>query len=106
MGGGGSKNLAPPPATMHTRERRMSHIETNPPPQSEKMVECPHCSRTFASDRVDRHVEVRSNAKIFTIFAPFRPFLKWALLWHYCLLSQNAILNYGLILNSIGNIGK
>ena len=35
MGGGGSKNLAPPPATMHTRERRMSHIETNPPPQSE-----------------------------------------------------------------------
>ena len=59
MGGGGSKNLAPPAATIHSRERRMSHIETNPPPQSEKMVECPYCGRTFAADRIDRHVEVK-----------------------------------------------
>ena len=59
MGGGGSKSLAPPGGSIHSRERRLSHIDTNPPPQSEKLVECPSCSRSFASDRVDKHVEVR-----------------------------------------------
>ena len=67
MGGGASKNppnssLAPPMAegsSMHSRERRLSHVETNPPPQSEVLVKCPHCDRNFAKDRVDRHVEVR-----------------------------------------------
>ena len=67
MGGGASKskNLDPHdngpglgPGTIHSRERRMSHIETNLPPQSETLVTCPHCDRNFASDRVDRHVEV------------------------------------------------
>ena len=59
MGGGGSKSLAPPGGSIHSRERRLSHVDTNPPPQSEKLVECPSCSRSFASDRVDKHVEVR-----------------------------------------------
>ena len=58
MGGGGSKSLAPPGGSIHSRERRLSHVDTNPPPQSEKLVECPSCSRSFASDRVDKHVEV------------------------------------------------
>ena len=66
MGGGASKsktNLEPPNggngvASIHSRERRMSHVETNPPAQSERLVTCPHCGRNFASDRVDRHVEV------------------------------------------------
>ena len=68
MGGGASKqtqqsSLALPPmpeggASMHSRERRLSHVETNPPPQSEVLVKCPHCDRNFAKDRVDRHVEV------------------------------------------------
>ena len=38
MGGGGSKNLAPPNGSIHSRERRMSHVDTNPPPQSEVLV--------------------------------------------------------------------
>ena len=59
MGGGGSKSLAPPGGSIHSRERRLSHVDTNPPPQSEKLVECPSCSRSFASDRIDKHVEVR-----------------------------------------------
>ena len=46
-------------SSMHSRERRLSHVETNPPPQSEVLVKCPHCDRNFAKDRVDRHVEVR-----------------------------------------------
>ena len=62
MGGGASKsnkNLGVPGGnSIHSRERRMSHIETNPPPQSEKLVKCPHCDRNFAEDRVDRHVDV------------------------------------------------
>ena len=64
MGGGASKsktNLSVPGGqSLHSRERRMSHIETNPPPQSEKLVKCPHCDRNFAEDRVDRHVDVSS----------------------------------------------
>ena len=65
MGGGASKsktNLSVPGGhhSIHSRERRMSHIETNPPPQSEKLVQCPHCDRSFAEDRVDRHVDVSS----------------------------------------------
>lgn len=55
MGGGASKNELDPG---YNRERRPSHIDTNPPPQSDLLVECPHCQRSFASDRIDRHVEV------------------------------------------------
>ena len=50
---------------MHSRERRLSHVETNPPPQSEVLVKCPHCDRNFAKDRVDRHVEVNINLNLF-----------------------------------------
>jgi len=41
-------------------ERRRSHVDTNPPPQSEVLVECTHCGRTFAEDRINRHMEVRA----------------------------------------------
>ena len=60
MGGGASKqdSLSPNQGKIHSRERRMSHIETNLPPKSEVLVKCPHCERNFAEDRVDRHVEV------------------------------------------------
>ena len=79
MGGGASKSKSnldiPGGNSIHSRERRMSHIETNPPPQSEKLVKCPHCDRNFAEDRVDRHVEVR-NGLLFTTYPTFLTFLK------------------------------
>jgi hypothetical protein len=53
MGSGGSKKLDVGPT-----ERRRSHVDTNPPPQSEVLVECDHCGRTFAEDRITRHMEV------------------------------------------------
>jgi hypothetical protein len=69
MGGGASKDKnelsLPNGATIHTRERRMSHVDTNPPAQSDKLVECLHCKRSFASDRVDRHVEVKKTLRFF-----------------------------------------
>ena len=40
------------------RERRPSHVDTNPPPQSDILVECPICGRKFAKDRIQRHMEV------------------------------------------------
>ena len=62
MGSGGSKksqnnqgNLNP---ENFNRERRPSHIDTNPPPKSDVLVECKFCGRTFASDRIDRHIGV------------------------------------------------
>ncbi|XP_059083473.1 zinc finger C2HC domain-containing protein 1B-like [Tigriopus californicus] len=57
MGGGASKKdtLA---AEGATRERRPSHIDTNPPPKSDILVECGTCLRKFAADRIGRHAEV------------------------------------------------
>ena len=33
-------------------------MDTNPPPQSDILVECPICGRKFAKDRIQRHMEV------------------------------------------------
>ena len=46
------------------RERRPSHVDTNPPPQSDILVECPICGRKFAKDRIQRHMEVQENLAI------------------------------------------
>ena len=80
MGGGASKSktdLSVPGGhhnSIHSRERRMSHIETNPPPQSEKLVKCPHCDRNFAEDRVDRHVDVSSFMYVVDTYFPATSF--------------------------------
>ena len=58
MGGGASKKELKPDEG-HNRERRPSHLETNPPPKSDVLVECNTCGRRFASDRIGRHAEVR-----------------------------------------------
>ena len=39
------------------RERRSSHVDTNPPPKSDVLVECDYCDRKFAADRIQRHTE-------------------------------------------------
>jgi len=41
------------------RERRPSHIDTNPPAKSDVLVPCGTCDRRFAADRIQRHAEVR-----------------------------------------------
>ncbi len=63
MGSGGSKKNDSPPAAAPNgnRDRRPSHVDTNPPAKSDLLVECPTCERKFASDRIQRHAEVRRN---------------------------------------------
>lgn len=69
MGSGGSKkagnDLKPPGSPSmngdgYNPERRRSHIETNPPPKSGTLVPCQTCKRNFASDRIQKHAEVRA----------------------------------------------
>ncbi len=45
-------------ANGHSRERRRSHVDTNPPPKSDILVPCRTCERRFASDRIEKHSEV------------------------------------------------
>ncbi len=61
MGSGSSKDEA---ATGEgfSRERRASHIDTNPPPKSLVLVQCGTCKRKFAADRIGRHAEVGIDA--------------------------------------------
>ena len=33
-------------------------MDTNPPPQSDRLIECRYCGRNFASDRIDKHQNV------------------------------------------------
>ena len=42
----------------HGKERRASHVDTNPPPQSKTLVPCGTCDRKFAADRI---VHFRGN---------------------------------------------
>merc|ERR1719499_60962 len=62
MGSGGSKKQELQPDG-GGRERRPSHVDTNPPPQSDILVECPICGRKFAKDRIQRHMEVCKAAQ-------------------------------------------
>ena len=59
MGSGGSK--AKDLKAEHGKERRASHVDTNPPPQSKTLVPCGTCDRKFAADRIQRHAEVRQD---------------------------------------------
>lgn len=59
MGSGSSKKNLKADEGGHNRERRPSHVDTNPPPKSDILVKCPTCTRKFASDRIQRHSEVR-----------------------------------------------
>ena len=63
MGSGGSKSNTleikdPGAGGGRLQERRHSHVDTNPPPLSNVLVECPICKRSFAADRIGRHKEV------------------------------------------------
>ena len=63
MGSGGSKSNSleikdPGAGGGRLQERRHSHVDTNPPPLSNVLVECPICKRSFAADRIGRHKEV------------------------------------------------
>ncbi len=62
MGGGASKNkdtgVYGNGKLTGDRERRGSHVDTNPPPKSDVLVPCGSCDRKFAADRIGRHAEV------------------------------------------------
>ena len=47
-----------------SRERRSSHVDTNPPPKSDVLVECDYCDRKFAADRIQRHMEASNDAAV------------------------------------------
>ena len=73
MGSGGSKKADDPgklsasrvPSGVEpelknfNRERRHSHVETNPPAASDVLVQCQVCNRKFASDRIQKHMQVK-----------------------------------------------
>ena len=65
MGSGGSKEKQSSGGDVDLvkanggRERRPSHVDTNPPAKSEVLVPCGSCDRKFAADRIQRHAEVR-----------------------------------------------
>ena len=69
MGSGGSKDKGSSGKDVDLikanggKERRRSHVDTNPPPKSEVLVPCGTCDRRFAADRIERHAEV-SNAML------------------------------------------
>lgn len=70
MGSGQSKKGASPQndvdliaANGGGKERRRSHVDTNPPPKSEVLVPCGTCDRRFAADRIERHAEVCAKAQ-------------------------------------------
>jgi len=58
MGSGGSKKQELQADGGGGRERRPSHVDTNPPAKSDVLVECDYCDRRFAADRIHRHSEV------------------------------------------------
>ena len=69
MGSGSSKSnkleVVSPDVGGHNQQRRHSHIDTNPPPLSNVLVECPICKRSFAEDRIERHKEVSFKSDFF-----------------------------------------